>query len=724
MIPGVKKRGLTFGDLMLYVAILMKHFRLMVLLMCLSLTLGLFYYVYARPVYYAKSLIRFSSVERPVDAATVFKDSTERDILAQLTAPHIIQRTARRFGINEPYKLIYAKYIKSIQAKFNSEKNIEIDVYAYDKDIVRNWAEVMLNEYLAYRDEKRYQYREAIIKSYTDEMKEVSRRMEEALKAKYQFQDEKKRTEILLKLEQLKDLPREITETSKRLAELDRIRATLADPTLDAVEKLSLLSTLEKDSTVKVGDVVTTGESGDNKTRTIVVVPEMISTSTSQNWAQLQKERDKLKLEIAEAEKKYLPAHPKMAELLRRLDEVNKNLQAELTVAQNRYNLEYNKLLEKRKELMAKLPEYEKAIQDNEKYLQDLSVNEAGKLGWNTIYAEMAKKISMIDFGADKERVHLQFLGHLELRDEIPVSPNKMKLVLTCVVFGIMLAIGMPFLIEFLDHTVSDVEEVEQMYRIRGLGIVPRVELLGLAGYPVISADGTGDRHLVENFRVIRTNLLSVGAKTKNPQVVSIASAMPEEGKTMVAVNLAISFAHMGEKTLIIDGDLRRGKIHRLFDLRSSPGLSNILIDKIPWQEACRQTEHENLFLISCGKHLEGATEMVGTPVFNKLMEELRQNFQRIIIDTPPVLGLSETAMLQQTVDGVVFVVWSGRTPIRYFRSAVDHLISNGANIYGFVLNRLDLTGFSNYYNYYNYYYYSYNYYYSYRERQKELKGV
>lgn len=724
MIPGVKKRGLTFGDIMLYVAILMKHFRLMVLLMCLSLTAGLFYYVYARPVYYAKSLIRFTSVERPVDAATVFKEGTERDIIAQLTAPHIIQRTAKRFGINEPYKMIYAKYIKSIQVKFNSEKNLEVDLYAYDKNLVRNWTEVMLNEYLAYRDEKRYQYRESIIKSYTDEMKEVSKRMEEALKSKYQFQDEKKRTEILLKLEQLKDLPREITETSKRLSELDRIRATLADPTLDAVEKLSLLSTLEKDSTVRVGDVVTTGDSGENKSRTIVVVPEMISTPTSQNWAQLQKERDKLKLEIAEAEKKYLPAHPKMAELLRRLDEINKNLQAELTVAQNRYNLEYNKLLEKRKELLAKLPEYEKAVQDNEKYLQDLSVNEAGKLGWNTIYAEMAKKISMIDFGADKERVQLQFLGHLELRDEVPVSPHKMKLVLTCLVFGMMLAIGMPFLIEFLDHTVSDVEEVEQMYRIRGLGIVPRVEMLGLAGYPIISADGTGDRHLVENFRVIRTNLLSVGAKTRNPQVVSVASAMPEEGKTMVAVNLAISFAHMGEKTLIIDGDLRRGKIHRLFDLRSSPGLSNVLIDKIPWQEACRQTDHENLYLISCGKHLEGATEMVGTPMFNKLMEELRQNFQRIIIDTPPVLGLSESAMLQQTVDGVVFVVWSGRTPIRYFRSAVDNLLSNGANIYGFVLNRLDLSGFSNYYNYYNYYYYSYNYYYSYRDKQKELKGV
>jgi hypothetical protein len=83
-------------------------------------------------------------------------------------------------------------------------------------------------------------------------------------------------------------------------------------------------------------------------------------------------------------------------------------------------------------------------------------------------YAEMAKKISMIDFGADKERVQLQFLQHLELRDEVPVSPNRMRLAMTCFILGLMLAIGVPFLIEFLDHTVNDVEEVEQVYKIRG----------------------------------------------------------------------------------------------------------------------------------------------------------------------------------------------------------------------------------------------------------------
>jgi capsular exopolysaccharide synthesis family protein len=327
----------------------------------------------------------------------------------------------------------------------------------------------------------------------------------------------------------------------------------------------------------------------------------------------------------------------------------------------------------------------------------------------------------MLDFGADKERASFRFQQHTEIRDRVPVSPNRPKLVLYSLLAGLLLSIGVPFLIEFLDHTVTDVEDVEHTYRARALGIVPKLEAKQLSGYPTISG---GDRHLIENFRVIRTNLLSAGAGTKNPQVILVASAMPEEGKTVVSVNLALSFAQMGEKTLLVDGDLRRGRIHRIFDFRSSPGLSNVLMEKLPWREACRTTENEFLLMMPCGKHLEGVTEMVGTPAFEELVSEWRKSFQRIIIDTPPVLGLSESVMMQRLIDGVVFVIWSGRTPGRYVQSAIDLLRSNHSNIYGVVLNRLDLSGVSNYYNYYNYYYYSYNYYYSYKDQPKKLEKV
>jgi capsular exopolysaccharide synthesis family protein len=188
-----------------------------------------------------------------------------------------------------------------------------------------------------------------------------------------------------------------------------------------------------------------------------------------------------------------------------------------------------------------------------------------------------------------------------------------------------------------------------------------------------------------------------------------VTSAMPKEGKTVVSSNLAVSFAHTGARTLLVDTDLRRGRLHRLFGYRKDPGLSNVLLNEVSLEEACRPTGEENLSILSAGRHLDSGTELLGSPRFAELMATLRERYDRIVIDTPPVLGLSETSIMQSHVDGVLFVIWTGNTPARSARTAVDMLAANGANFYGFVLNRLDLSATA---NYYQYYYYSHDYYY------------
>src|SRR5688500_5847044 len=115
-----------------------------------------------------------------------------------------------------------------------------------------------------------------------------------------------------------------------------------------------------------------------------------------------------------------------------------------------------------------------------------------------------------------------------------------------------------------------------------------------------------------------------MGSLSKAPHVMMITSAMPKEGKTVVSSNLAISFAHMGAKTLLIDTDLRRGRLHRLFGYRKSPGLSKLLLGEVSPEEACRPTTHENLLVLSAGKHLDTGTELLGSERFTSLMESLR----------------------------------------------------------------------------------------------------
>ena len=128
----------------------------------------------------------------------------------------------------------------------------------------------------------------------------------------------------------------------------------------------------------------------------------------------------------------------------------------------------------------------------------------------------------------------------------------------------------------------------------------------------------------MENFRVIRTNVLSMGNLTKPPHVTMVTSAMPKEGKTVVSSNLAVSFAHTGARTLLIDTDLRRGRLHRLFGYRKDPGLSNVLLNEVTLEEACRPTGEENLSILSAGRHLESGTELLGSPRFAELMQTLR----------------------------------------------------------------------------------------------------
>jgi capsular exopolysaccharide synthesis family protein len=724
MIPGIKKRGINFTDLLMYLAIAMKHLRLMVLAVCVSLLSGLVYYVYAKPLYYSRSLVRYKSLPLPVDTEKIYRDSNDREILSQLTAPHIISRTAKKLGVSANVKDIDRNYLRRVMANFNSERNIEIEIFTYTPEGARVWTETMVREFLLNREEQRAAHRESVIKGYTQEMARLNEEMKKALGTKFDLEQTNEFTKIMLEMDQLKDVPHQLYVVNMNLGEMERVRAFLTDTNRDTITRLSLIAHVERILDISIGQMVSGLESempsaaaaGRAKQPQIIVVPSMISAVGSKSWEDMEKDQIRLRHLAQERSRTFLAGHPKMKEVTEELDKVNRALDGDLSAALNRFNLKYADLLNKKRELEEKLPAYQENLRRQERYQHEFDLFKQSQLTWEKFYTDMAKELKTLDFGGEKERVQLQYLGLAELRDEKPVSPHRLKLVIYSLALGLALAIGLPFLLEFLDHTVSNVEDIEFNFQLRGLGIVPKIENPNLESQPLIGGDNKIDRHLLENFRVIRTNLVAHGMVTKMPHVIMVASAMPQEGKTVVSTNLALSFAHMGEKTLLIDADLRRGRLHRVFGCKSKPGLSNLLVEKGSVEEACRPTAQENLTLVPCGEHLDGATELLGSPAFSRLMDDLRQKYQRIIIDTPPVLGLSETSMMQTLVDGVVFVIWSGHTPLRSVKTAIDILHANHANFYGFVLNRLDLSATT---NYYHYYYYSSYYYKSYQALEK-----
>lgn len=719
MIPGTKKRVFNFNDLMMIVALGRKHLRLITLLVCLSCTGGLVYYTFARPVYWSRSLVRLDYKPLPLDSEKVFHDSNISTLALQLNMPEIVERTARKLGLNCRARTVTEEHIKKIAFKTTVDGNLEVEVWAYSYPLAKAWCETLVDQFMKYRDEKRAQYRDSIVKSYSEEMEQISKKLESTISDKFDFQTKKDITKTLIDLNQLKNIPSELVRVKQRIAEMDRVSQQLIDPSLGTVEKLSLIASCSKHMQIQLGQVVRQDSLGDSKAEgkkedassspNVVVLPSA-ATDSNEIWEGLEKEQRRIRGEIREASAIYLPGHRKMVELDKELDKVNRKLDLEYEVAKNRFDLELQDLKNKERDLEAKLPEYQSVTKKHEKILQESQLYASGQLAWNGMYSEMAKQVEMLDWTADRERVNLQFLDLLEIKDQ-PVSPYKLRIFIAALAVGLALGAGVPFLIEYLDHTVTSIEEVESVFQLRGLGIIPQV-LSAEQERPVLLDEGTqGDNNLVENFRVIRANLLSVGNLRKEPQVIMITSSMPKEGKTVVSSNLAISFAKTGAKTLIIDTDLRRGRLHRLFGLRKGPGLSGVLSGQTSIEEACRPTGKEGLTILTAGQHVESGTELLGTPRFAAIMAELRARYDRIIIDTPPVLGLSETSIIQSHVDGVLFVVWGGRTPVRNMKVALELLQANGANLYGFILNRLDLSATT---NYYQYYYYSNDYYHNY----------
>ena len=729
MIPGLKKRVFNLHDVFMYVAIAQKHLRLMTLLMVFSCLCALVYYVYARPVYYAKALVRMDYVALPLDTDKVYHDGRVRVVMKELNSPHVIERTAHSLGLKGSAREVQLKTVLKQTIRSNSEKNLDLEVWPVSQELAERWPKALIDSFEEYRREKRSRDRQDVIDTYTREIKEVAAKLGQSLDDKFVIKDAHDVARVTTDLLRFKSLPAELAKMDRRIDDMGRVRIQLEDPAFDVIAKLSLIAGLEKDALamstqLSVGqDVKVSGSGNDagggkgdddnrNNNNSVIVVPSMVPSA--QVWQEIEKERQRINGQIDDASRTFLPGHKIMRELQSQLEAVDQKLAVEYKVTRNRFELEYQEVINKRRDLEGKTGQYQTAMKNADQAKQQDTIFKMSRLPWERMASEMQKKIESLEFINEKERIDLTFAGIVESKD-LPVSPNRGKLAMLGVLMGVMLALGVPFLIEYLDHTMTNLEQVESTFQLRGLGIVPKLETSTAPA--LIDREESKETSLVENFRVIRTNLLSIGSLTKAPHVLMVTSAMPKEGKTVVSSNLAISFAHMGAKTLLIDTDLRRGRMHRLFGYRKSPGLSNVLLGEVTLDEACRPTSHDNLYVLSAGKHLDTGTEMLGSQKFTDIMTTLREKFDRVVVDTPPVLGLSETSILQKQIDGVLFVIWSGHTPIRNLKAAIEMLQVNGANFYGFILNRLDLSATQ---NYYQYYYYSHDYYYNYAPQALE----
>jgi len=309
------------------------------------------------------------------------------------------------------------------------------------------------------------------------------------------------------------------------------------------------------------------------------------------------------------------------------------------------------------------------------------------------------KKIERETFISD-----LVLLERAPLNDS-PISSGNNRSILIAILIGLVLGFAVAVLLENIDQTIKGPDDVLQKMKLPLLGVIPHVDF----EHRILSS--LDKSRLLEPYNALRTTMRYSSAKGLKRSFI-ITSAIQEEGKTTQAINLAISCALDGNKVLLIDADLRKSNLHKLLHLDKSPGLSEYLTEQSEFHEISHKTQFSNLYLIPAGERPPNPPEILGSSRLLTLLKESKENFDMIIFDSPALLPVSDALLIAHYVDSVICIVRMFKTPIKAALFLKTTLNKIGANITGVLLNGIPPSGFHARYSYYSYYgYKSYEYY-------------
>ncbi len=287
-----------------------------------------------------------------------------------------------------------------------------------------------------------------------------------------------------------------------------------------------------------------------------------------------------------------------------------------------------------------------------------------------------------------------------------PVEPNVRMAGILGLGLGLLLAFGLAFFVEFLDRSVKGQEDIEEIVGLPFLGIVPSFEMAASdRGKPIeLFIARQPNSTVAECCRVVRTNIL-FSSPDRPLKTLVVTSSNPVEGKTMNVVNLGIVMAQSGHRTLMVDTDMRRPRLHKALGISNENGVSRLVLGETDLESAVKSTEVPNLFVLPCGPHPPNPAELLQSDRFTALAKMLSEKFDRVIYDSPPILAVTDAAVLSRVVDGTIMVVRAGRTSRDAVIRSKRAMSTVNPNIVGVVLNDVNLKSphYDSYYNYYQY---------------------
>ncbi len=291
-----------------------------------------------------------------------------------------------------------------------------------------------------------------------------------------------------------------------------------------------------------------------------------------------------------------------------------------------------------------------------------------------------------------------------------PIRPNKSRGLLLGFLGGLVAGVGLAFFMDYIDNRLKNPDEVKHYLGVAFLGLVPALRESDLeAGEPPLLTSQV-TQGFAEAIRRVRT-AVQFSTAEEGCRLVLVTSSQPTEGKSLMAANLAISLSQTGQRVLLIDADMRKPRQHELMKVKQTPGFSDLLVGKAKANDAMRRTPSQRLWVMPSGPLPPNPAELLNSARFRIFLSTLGEHFDWVILDSPPVMAVTDASVIAHLTTGVVFVVGGEQVNRHVARNAVDQLRASKARILGAILNRVDVQ--RNPYYYANYYKHEYAGYYS-----------
>lgn len=319
----------------------------------------------------------------------------------------------------------------------------------------------------------------------------------------------------------------------------------------------------------------------------------------------------------------------------------------------------------------------------------------------NTLSDEFVGMVQELEAPGDGSRPNARVI--VEQRASIPdspVVPNAKRNISLGLLVGLLLGVGLALLRDRLDNTVKDREALQEITRVGLVGAIPLDKELRKA--PAIQFD-TENSIAAEAFRKLRTNLQFLAVDSP-PRLIVVASSLPSEGKSTTAINLALALAEAGNEVIVVDGDMRRPRLDQYLGVVGSVGFSTVLSGATTLDDAIQETRFPRLSALTSGAIPPNPSELLGSQAAKKVLSDLRARFDYVIVDSSPLLAVTDAAIIAASSDGVLIMTRFSQTTRDQLAHAIKSLDDVGADLLGAVFTMMPGRGNASYsYNYYNY---------------------